>query len=155
MHKENAAMPKLKWVTLALRVTMEAAIVAALAEWGYHAGPGTAGKVVLALAAPAVGFGVWGAVDFRQAGRFAEALRLVQELVISGLAAAAWYAAGQHAPGAALAIVSLACHGLVYLGGGRLLNTTPAPRRRGRPASPAMRVSLSAIAGPGHEGGPR
>jgi len=130
---------------------MEAAIVAALAMWGYHAGPGTVGKLVLALAAPAVGFGVWGAVDFRQAGRFAETLRLVQELVISGLAAATWYAAGQHAAGTALAIVSLACHGLVYLGGGRLLKTKPVPRR-GRPA---MRISPPAIAGSARDGGSR
>ena len=148
-------MSKLKWFTVALRVTLEAAIIAALAEWGYHAGPGTAGKLVLALAAPAVGFGVWGAVDFRQAGRFAEALRLLQELAISGLAAAAWYAAGQRAAAAALAIVSLACHGLVYLGGGRLLKTPPAPRRGGRPASPATRTSLPAIAGPARDGGLR
>ena len=146
-------MPKLKWFILALRVTMEAAIIAALAMWGYHAGPHTVSKLVLALAAPAVGFGVWGAVDFRQAGRFAEALRRAEELAISGLAALAWYVAGEHALGAALAIVSLAYHGLVYLDGGRLLKTPPVPRRRGRPASPAMRTSLSAIAGPGQEGG--
>lgn len=148
-------MSKLTWFTLALRVTMEAAIIAALAMWGYHVGPHTVGKLVLALAAPAIGFGVWGAVDFRQAGRFAEALRLAEELAVSGLAALAWYAAGQHAPGAALAIVSLAYHGLVYLGGGRLLKTPPAPGRGSRPASPAMRTSLSAIAGSAREGGPR
>ncbi len=149
-------MPELKWFTLALRVTMEAAIIAALAMWGYHAGPDPAGKLVLALVAPAVGFGVWGAVDFRRAGRLAEALRLAEELVISGLAAAAWYAAGQRAPGAVLAIVSLAYHGLVYLGGGRLLKTPPAPHRRGgRPASPVMRTGLPVIAGPGQEGGSR
>jgi Protein of unknown function (DUF2568) len=71
--RRNAAMPKLKWFTLALRVTMEAAIVAALAMWGYHAGPDTVSKLVPALAAPAIGFGVWGAVDFRQAGRQAPA----------------------------------------------------------------------------------
>jgi hypothetical protein len=153
--RRNVTMPKLKWVTLALRVTMEAAIIAALAMWGYHAGPDAISKLVLALAAPAVGFGVWGAVDFRQAGRFAETLRLFQELAISGLAAAAWYAAGQHAAGAALATVSVAYHGLVYLGGGRLLKAPPVPRRGGRPASPAMRTSLPAIAGPGREGGSR
>ena len=152
-QRRTPAIPKLKWFTLALRVTMEAALVAALAMWGYHAGPDTVSKLVLALAAPAVGFGVWGAVDFRQAGRFAEALRLVQELVISGLAAAAWYAAGQHAPGAALAIVSLAYHGLVYLDGGRLLKTKPVPRRS--PASPAMRISPPAIAGSVRDGGLR
>jgi len=148
-------MSKLTSVTLALRVMMEAAVIAALAMWGYHAGPDTVSKLVLALAAPAIGFGVWGAVDFRQAGRFAEALRLAEELAISWLAAAAWYAAGQHAAGAALAIVSLAYHGLVYLGGGRLLKAPPVPRRRGRLASPATRASLPAIAGPGREGGPQ
>jgi len=150
----NVTMPKLKWFTLALRVTMEAAIVVALAEWGYHAGPGTAGRLALALAAPAIGFGLWGTVDFRQAGRFAEALRLAEELAISGLAALALYAAGQRAPGAALAIVSLAYHGMVYLGGGRLLKTTPVPGR-GHPASPAMRTSLPPIASSAREGKPR
>lgn len=153
--RKNVTMPKLTWFTLALRVTMEAAIVAALAMWGYHAGPHSVSKLVLALAAPAAGFGVWGAVDFRQAGRFAEALRLAEELAVSGLAALAWYAAGQHALGAALAIVSLAYHGLVYLDGGRLLKTPPVSRCRGRPASPAMRTSPSAIAGSAREGGPR
>lgn len=148
-------MPKLKRFTLALRVTMEAAIIAALAMWGYHAGPDSVSKLLLALAAPAVGFGVWGAVDFRRAGRFAEALRLAEELAVSGLAALGWYAAGQHALSAALAICSLAYHGLVYLDGGRLLKTPPVPPRRGSPASPAMRTSLSAVAGPGHEGGSR
>jgi hypothetical protein len=41
------------------------------------------------LGAPLVGFGFWGAVDFHQAGRFAEPLRLIQELAISALAAVA------------------------------------------------------------------
>lgn len=49
-------MTKLKWFILALRVTMEAAIVAALAVWGYHVGPDTISKLALALAAPAAGF---------------------------------------------------------------------------------------------------
>ena len=144
---ENA-MPKLPRLTLALRVTMEAAIVAALAMWGYQAGPHTVSKVVLALAAPAIGFGIWGAVDFRQVGRFAEALRLAEELAISGLAALAWYAAGQHAAGAVLAIVSLAYHGLVYLGGGRLLKPRPARQ----PSAGRTRLAAGPDAGSGQPG---
>jgi hypothetical protein len=141
-------MPKLPRLTLVLRVTMEAAIVAALAMWGYHAGPHAISKIVLALAAPAIGFGIWGVVDFRQAGRFAETLRLAEELVISGLAALGWYAAGQHAAGAALAIVSLAYHGLVYLGGGRLLKPRPARQ----PSAARARLAAGPDAGPGQPG---
>ena len=51
----------------------------------------------------------------------AEPLRLLQELVISGLAAAAWYAAGQQAAGVVLALVSIVYHVLVYVSGETLL----------------------------------
>jgi hypothetical protein len=50
-----------------------------------------------------------------------ESLRLFQELVISGLAAVAWYAAGEYALGWALGLVSIVHHALVYLLGGTLL----------------------------------
>ena len=90
---------------LVLRVLVEAGIVAAFAWWGYRAGAGTGMKILLAVGAPAVGFGFWGAVDFRQAGRLAEPLRLVQELAVSGLAAVALYAAGQHLLGWALGLL--------------------------------------------------
>ena len=93
--------------TLVLRVLMEAGIVAAFAYWGYRAGAGTGMKILLAAGAPALGFGFWGAVDFRQAGRLAEPLRLLQELAISGLAAVAVYAAGQHVLGWALGLLSV------------------------------------------------
>lgn len=56
-------------------------------------------------------------MDFHQAGRFAEPLRLAEELIISGLAAAALYAAGQHILGGALGGLSLGYHALVYLQG--------------------------------------
>jgi Protein of unknown function (DUF2568) len=108
-------------VTLALRVLMEAGIVFGLAYWGAHTGGSTAARIALGILAPAIGFGFWGAVDFHQAGRFAEPLRLVQELVISGLAALALYAAGLHVLGVALAALSLVYHALVYLSGGALL----------------------------------
>lgn len=115
-------------LTLALRVTMEIGVVAAFATWGAHTGNSTTARIALAIAAPAVGFGFWGAVDFHQAGRLAEPLRLVQELTVSGLAAAVWYSAGQRALGIALATVSVSYHALVYVTGQRLLKQRPQPR---------------------------
>ena len=108
-------------LTLALRALVEAGIVGAFAYWGFEAGPGTGMKVLLAVGAPALGFGFWGAVDFHLAGRLAEPLRLLQELAISGLAAAALFTAGQHLLGWVLGLVSVVYHALVYLQGGRLL----------------------------------
>lgn len=114
-------MTTMERVTLALRVMMEVGIVAALATWGFHAGDGTTAGILLAVGATVLGFGLWGMVDFRRAGRLAEPLRLVQELVISGLAAGAWYAAGRHGLGIALAALSALYHALVYVSGARLL----------------------------------
>jgi NAD(P)-dependent dehydrogenase (short-subunit alcohol dehydrogenase family) len=69
--------------------------------------------------------GFWGAVDFRQAGRLPEPLRLVQELAI------AVYAAGQHILGWFLGLASISYHALVYAQGSRLLKRShriqPAP----------------------------
>ena len=117
---------------------MEAGIVGALAWWGYRAGAGTGMKILLAVGAPALGFGLWGAVDFHQAGRLAEPLRLLQELAISGLAAAAIYAAGQHLLGWALGLLSAAYHALVYLQGGRLLKHRSSPPARATTAPTAI-----------------
>jgi hypothetical protein len=106
---------------LALRVSLETGIVAALAYWGAKTGSTPVARVALGVGAPLVGFGLWGAVDFRQAGRLAEPLRLLQELVISALAAAALYGAGSHALGLALALLSVGYHALLYAQGERLL----------------------------------
>ncbi len=106
---------------VALRGLMEAGIVLALAWWGVHAGGDAAGKAALGVGVPLVGFGVWGLVDFRHVGRAAEPLRLLEELLITGLAAVAWYAAGEHALGLLLAAASVVHHVLVYPLGGRLL----------------------------------
>jgi hypothetical protein len=112
-------------VNLILRVTMECGLVAAFAYWGVHTGDSTSMKVALGIIAPAVGFGFWGALDFHQLGSLGEPVRLVQELAISGLAAAAWYAAGQQELGIALAALSLGYHALVYTSGSRLLKPRP------------------------------
>ncbi len=116
-------MSPLQAVTLTARATMETGVVGALAYWGYHTGSNTASSVALAIAAPAVGFGIWGAVDFHQLPHIAEPLRLLEELAISGLAALAVYGAGQHALGWMLGALSVAYHSLVYLQGDRLLKT--------------------------------
>lgn len=111
-------------VNLALRATMESAIVVGLAYWGYRSGTNAAAKTALAIGAPAVVFGVWGMVDFHQARRFAEPLRLLEELVISGVAAVALYVAGQPVLAWALAGLSIVYHVLVYAHGEKLLKQT-------------------------------
>jgi Protein of unknown function (DUF2568) len=103
---------------------MELGIVAGFAFWGYHVADSTGMGILFAVGAVFVGFGFWGLVDFHQAGRWAEWLRLTQELLISGLAAAAWWAAGQTTLGIALALTSLVYHVLVYTAGERLLSPT-------------------------------
>ena len=109
------------WLSLGLRAVMETGVVVGLAYWGYQTGSGTIAKVALAVGAPVLGFGFWGAVDFHQTGRAAEPLRLVQELVISGLVALAVWSAGQPFLGLLLAVISVVYHALVYATGGRLL----------------------------------
>ncbi|MCG6957007.1 MAG: YrdB family protein [Gemmatimonadetes bacterium] len=103
-------------LNLTLRALMELGVVCGLAYWGYWRE-----GLLLAVGAPAVGFGFWGAVDFHQAGRAAEPLRVIQELVVSGLAAAAIYVAGQHALGWTLASVSVVHPVLIYGTGNTLL----------------------------------
>ena len=114
-------MSMIKWVNLVLRNIMEVGIILAFGYWGYYIGGQKYSKILLCVGAPVVGFGFWGLVDFHQFGRVAEALRLSQELVISGLAAIALYATGAHLLGWALGILSIIHHILVYIHGGRLL----------------------------------
>lgn len=111
----------LKWLNVGLRAVMELGIVVALGYWGYETGEGTTMKILLSVGMPLIGFGIWGLVDFRTAGPLAELLRLTEELVISGLAALAWHAAGAQTLGWALGILSVIHHVLVYALGGTLL----------------------------------
>jgi Protein of unknown function (DUF2568) len=114
-------MTGLQRFNLILRATMETGVVVAFAWWGVVTGAGTGTKALLGIGAPMAGFGFWGLIDFRQAGRWSEPLRFVQELAISGLAAVAWYVAGQHVLGWSLALLSVFYHALVYVAGDRLL----------------------------------
>ena len=117
----SAPMSAIQWLILAMRGVMETGIVLGLAYWGWQTGSGTLGKIALAVAAPVVGFGFWGLVDFHQAGRAAELLRLVEELVISGLVALALWSVSQPILGLLLAALSIVYHALVYATGRRLL----------------------------------
>lgn len=141
-----ATLSPLERLTLLFRVPMEIGVVIGLAYWGFDTGESVGAKVLLGIGAPAVGFGFWGTVDFRQTGRAAEALRLIQELAISGVAALAWYAAGQHFLGVTLAALSVVYHTVVYASGGRLLKSSAGaepmigqPQRSGGDMSPSKR----------------
>lgn len=112
-------------VNLVLRATLELGVVIGFGYWGFHAGRTAISKVALGVGAPVLGFGFWGAVDFRSAGAAGEWLRLAQELLISGLAAFAFYAAGQHGLAWMLAALTVVYHALVYATGGRLLKPRP------------------------------
>ncbi len=112
---------KMIWFNVGLRGFMEAGIVAAFAFWGYKTGNSMAIKILLLIIAPVLGFGFWGAVDFHQAGDYAEYLRLTQELIISGLAAFALYIYSKYTLGWILAAVSIFHHALVYMLGEKLL----------------------------------
>lgn len=114
-------MKTLCWTNVALRGLLEAGIVVALGYWGATRGGPVAGRIVLALAAPGLAFGFWGAVDFRRMGAAAEFLRLAQELAISGLAVMALWVCGAPRSAWALAGLSVVHHALVYLTGSRLL----------------------------------
>ncbi len=100
---------------------MEFGIVLAFGYWGYRTGSSPATRILLAVGAPVLIFGFWGLVDFHNAGSNAERLRLFQELVISGLAAAALVVAGAPFFGGALAVISIVHHALVYPLGETLL----------------------------------
>lgn len=115
----------LSLTNVAARGVLEASIVAALAGWGYATGDSALTRGVLAVLAPAIVFGFWGAVDFRFAGRHAEWLRLVQELAVSVLASLALYSVQHHELAWLLATLSIAHHVAVYLLGERLLKETP------------------------------
>lgn len=111
----------LTWTNVALRGLMELGIVVALAYWGFRTGKTGLQRTLLTVGAPALVFLAWGFFDFRHMVRAPEPFRLVQELVLSGLAAYAWYAAGQRTLGWSLGLLSIVHHALIYILGGRLI----------------------------------
>ncbi|HVT85861.1 MAG TPA: YrdB family protein [Chitinophagaceae bacterium] len=113
-------MSKLKWINLGLRAVMEAGIVITFGYWGYETGKTNSAKIILCIVAPLVGFGFWGLVDFHQFN-CGEMFRLIQELLICGLAVIALYKTGSIIWAWAMAILSVVYHILVYVSGERLL----------------------------------
>ena len=87
---------KLKTLNLALRGIMETGIVAGLAYWGFHTGKNTGMKILLCVGAPLLVFGFWGSYDFHNFRKWSELLRLIQELILSFLAAITTYVSGLH-----------------------------------------------------------
>ncbi len=108
-------------LNIILRAIMELGIVLASVYWGLHTGKSESTKIILGISTPILIFGFWGLVDFHNAGSIAEILRLLQELILSFLATAAFYLAGQHALAWILAGLSIIHHALVYMLGETLL----------------------------------
>jgi hypothetical protein len=100
---------------------METGIVAGLAYCGLQFGETTATKIIFCIAAPGLIFGLWGSYDFHNFGKWSEFLRLIQELLLSFIAAFALYSAAQHSLGWILALISIFHHTLVYSLGETLL----------------------------------
>ena len=113
----------LRQVNLGLRGLMEFGIILAFGYWGYQTGSTLIMRIVLAVAAPLLMFGFWGLVDFHNAGQIAEPLRLIQELIITGLATAALFVAGALIFAWIMGLVSVVHHALVYPLGGTLLKS--------------------------------
>ena len=111
----------LSLANVGVRAVMELGIVVGFAVWGWHVAPSRIASVALAVTMPAAAFGFWGAVDFRFAGAHAETLRLVQELAVSGLAAAAFYASGVPTLAWTQVGLTVAHHAATYALGERLL----------------------------------
>jgi len=115
-------MTRIETFNLVLRSLVELGVVGGFAFWGYQTGWNTPTKIILAILAPVIGFGIWGTIDFRNAGPWSERLRLAEELVISGLAAWALYVSGLPALGWGLLAITIVYHFSVYVSGGKLLN---------------------------------
>ena len=111
----------LKTVNLTLRAIMEAGIVLAFGYWGYHLANRESIKILLAIVVPLFVFGFWGLIDFHQFGRFAEPLRLFQELLVTAAAAFVLYLTGMVILCRIMVLVSILHHILVYVLGGQLL----------------------------------
>jgi Protein of unknown function (DUF2568) len=78
-------------------VLWESGVAAGLAWWGCRAGGGGWTGILLGVLLAIVGFGIWGrSTSIRPDG--SRQLRLAEELLISGLAAARLIAAGQARP---------------------------------------------------------
>ena len=111
----------LRSLNLLLRALVEIGVLTGPLLYGYQIGQNTGMKIFLSVIVALLVFGCWGLVDFHQCGRYAELLRLLQELLLSAVAALAFFESGLHRAGWALAILSVVHHILLYLLGDKLL----------------------------------
>ena len=83
-------------INVTLRFVLELCALGALGYWGFTAGSGTLGKVVLGLSAPILAAVLWGMFVAPKAARpLQDPAKLLVELVVFGAAAAGLFVAGQ------------------------------------------------------------
>lgn len=114
-------LTEIRRFNLTLRSLMEIGILAGLGYWGFQAGKGITMKIILSISVPAIIFGFCSLVDFQKVKNYSEILRLIQELILSGIAAVSLYFAGQHTLGWILGLISIFHHVLVYVTGDTLI----------------------------------
>jgi hypothetical protein len=86
----------MKSANLALRFVLELCILFAVGLWGVQTGSTTAAKIALGLGTPLLAAAIWGSfIAPRARWRARDPLRLVLELVVFGVAAAALLAVGR------------------------------------------------------------
>ena len=86
---------RLRSVNLGVRLLCELALLVALAVWGFHAGSGLAGDLVLGLGAPLLAAAVWGLwVAPASPRRLADPARLLVEVLLFAAGVAALAVAG-------------------------------------------------------------
>ncbi len=116
-------------VNLGLRFCLELAALAALGWWGSQTGSSTALHVVLAIVSPVAAAAVWGLFVAPKARvHVGDELRLLIELVVFGLAAAAFASTGHVWPAIAVAGIAVANSAFV-----RLLGYAPGSDPGARP----------------------
>jgi Protein of unknown function (DUF2568) len=86
---------RLRSVNLVVRLLCELALLVALAVWGFHAGSGLAGDLVLGLGAPLLAAVVWGRwVAPASRRRLADPARLLVEVLLFAAGVVALAVAG-------------------------------------------------------------
>lgn len=86
-------------LNLVLRGLVEIAVFIGPMCFVFQLGQNMIVKILLSFIAALLVFGFWSLVDFHQCGRNAELFRLLQELILSALAAFFFFKAGLHRTG--------------------------------------------------------
>lgn len=104
-----------KGLVIAIRFLLELAALAAYAYWGAHTGKSMLPKLALGIGAPLLAAVVWGTFVAPNASLpVSVPIRLLLELAVFGLAAAALYAAGKKTLALAFVVTALVNMALMY-----------------------------------------